>query len=82
MTRQETITEIRDELQAVFPNIPADADVNALLRHDLDVDSLGMLEFIARLEYRFRVTVGDDDWPQMTTIAAIADYLENAPVPK
>ena len=27
------------------------------------------------------VTVGDDDWPQMTTIAAIADYLESARVP-
>lgn len=81
MNRQETIDAIREELHAVFPNIPDDADENAGLRHDLDVDSLGMLEFIARLEYRFSVTVGDDDWPQMTTIGAIAGYLDGARVP-
>jgi acyl carrier protein len=78
MTRQQTIDSIRDELEAVAPKLPRDADENASLRHDLDVDSLAILEFIARLEYRFSVTVADEDWPHMTTIASIADYLDDA----
>ena len=60
MTRQQTIEAIRDELEAVSPKVARDADEQANLRHDLDVDSLGMLEFVARLEYRFSVTVPDD----------------------
>ena len=37
-----------------------------------------MLEFVARLEYRFGLAVPDDAWPGLTSMDAVADFLETA----
>ena len=43
-----------------------------------EVDSLAVLEFVARLEYRFGIAVPDDAWPGLTSMDAVADFLETA----
>jgi acyl carrier protein len=48
---------------------------DASLRSDLQVDSLALLELVARLEYRFNTSVPDEDWPRLGSIGEIADYL-------
>lgn len=75
MNKQDVQVVVREELAGTIPDVPADADEHADLRADLGVDSLAVLEFVARLEYRFDRAVPDDDWPQLTSIAAIVDYL-------
>lgn len=75
MTRPSVLDIVREELAIAAPEVAPDAEESADLRHDLDVDSLATLELVARLEYRFSVSVPDDAWPQLTSIASIADYI-------
>jgi len=75
LTRDELIDIVRTELRAAVPKVPEDADPSAQLRQDLGVDSLGALEFVARLEYRFQLVVSDDDWQRLTTIDDVADVI-------
>ncbi len=80
MNRSDTVAAIREELAAAAPDVPPDADTAAHFRHDLDVDSLAILEMVARLEYRYRIAVPDEDWPRLTSIDAVADYLDSVVV--
>ena len=75
MNRQDMLAIVREELCIAAPDVAPDADEMAALRHDLGVDSLAVLEFVARLEYRFNLSVPDDAWPQLTSIGAVLDYL-------
>lgn len=75
MTRQSIVNIVREELAVAAPEVAPDAEESADLRHDLDVDSLATLELVARLEYRFSVSVPDEAWPQLCSVAAIADYI-------
>jgi acyl carrier protein len=81
VNRQDVVAAVREELLETVPDFPADADDHADLRADLGVDSLAVLEFVARLEYRFNRAVPDDVWPQLTSVAAIVDYLSDSNVP-
>lgn len=82
MTHSELLTLIRDTLSEVSPGIAPDADPDAGLKHELEVDSLSVLELVARLEYATGVAVPDEDWGSMTSMNAIAAYFaERAPVP-
>ncbi len=75
---EDLITAVREELAVAAPDTPAHAPADAELTADLGVDSLSVLELVARLEYRFGVVVPDEDWARMRSIAAIADYLAHA----
>ena len=78
MNRSEILSVIREELAVAAPDVPSDADPAAHFGLDLEVDSLAVLEFVARLEYRFGLAVPDDAWPGLTSIDAVADFLETA----
>ena len=78
MNRSEILAVVREELAVAAPDVPADADTAAHLGLDLEVDSLAVLEFVARLEYRFGIAVPDDAWPALTSMDAVADFLESA----
>jgi acyl carrier protein len=80
MNRSEILSVIREELAVAAPDVPGDADSTAHFGLDLEVDSLAVLEFVARLEYRFGLVVPDDAWPGLTSIDAVADFLETAMV--
>jgi acyl carrier protein len=75
MNRQDLITAVREELAVAVPDVPHDVPEEALLRADLQVDSLALLELVARLEYRFSVSVPDEDWPRLGSVGDIAGYL-------
>lgn len=75
LDRETALAAAREELAVAAPDVAPDADPSAHLRHDLDVDSLSLLEFVARLEYRFRISVADEDWPSLVSLAKVADYL-------
>lgn len=76
-TRDELIAVARTELRAVGDQIPDELPVDRSLEADLGIDSLDVLEFVARLEYRYQLLVPDEDWPQLQTLDAIADYLQD-----
>ena len=78
MNRPEIMSDIREELAIAAPDVPPDADSAAHFGLDLQVDSLAVLEFVARLEYRYGIAVPDDAWPALTSMDAVADFLETA----
>ncbi len=78
MNRPEILSAIREELAVAAPDVAPDADTAAHLGLDLEVDSLAVLEFVARLEYRLGIAVPDDAWPALTSMDAVADFLESA----
>ena len=53
LDRSTVLAVARLELLVAAPDVPADAPADAHLVRDLGVDSLGLLEFVARLEYRY-----------------------------
>ena len=65
---------LRFELHEVNDEIPRDLPDDQELIAELGVDSLDVVEFVARLEYRFRFVVPDDEWQQLATLDAIARY--------
>lgn len=75
LTRDAIIELARAELAVAAPDVPADVAVDAHLRQDLGVDSLSLLEFVARLEFHYGLAVPDEDWPQLATLDAVADYV-------
>jgi acyl carrier protein len=77
MNRSEILTVIREELAVAAPDVPADAATDAHFGLDLEVDSLAVLEFVARLEYRYGIAVPDDAWPGLSSMDAVADFLES-----
>lgn len=46
------------------------------LIEDLGLDSLDLIEFYLRLGDRFDITVGEDDYPVLTSIEAIVAFLK------
>ncbi len=73
-TRDEMLDLLRAELHEVNAEIPRDLPTDRELIAELGVDSLDVVEFVARLEYRFRFVVPDDEWQQLATLDAIAAY--------
>ncbi len=78
MNRTEMVAIVREELIAVSPDQSDQVSETANLREDLGIDSLAILEFVARLEFRFSVAVPDDVWPQLTSIASTTDYFRDS----
>lgn len=76
MNRNELQALIKSELRSIQPDkLPADWSEHALLREDLALDSLDLVEMIARLEQATGVFVPDVDVPQLATVHATAEYL-------
>ena len=74
-THEHVLAAIRDELALVAPDVGRDVSAEASLKHDLGVDSLSVLELVARIEFRFGLSVPDDDWPLLGSLDAIAAYV-------
>lgn len=75
-TRTRARTAVVDLLSRIAPGtdldaVPPDAD----LRVELDLDSMDFLAFVVGLHGSVGVTVPEEDYPAMTTMAGALDYL-------
>ncbi len=73
--RTEVLAALRREIGRVRPDLPADLDGAALLMTDLGLDSLDVVELVARVEESFRICVADEDWPTLRCLNRIADHV-------
>jgi len=64
------------ELKEMKPDLSADISESLSFQDDLGMDSLALSEYIARMEYAFRVEVPDDEWKSLSTLKRVADYVE------
>ena len=75
MSTSDVLEVLRGEIRKVKDSLPPDVDSAALLMTDLGLDSLDVVEFVARVEEVYRVSVPDEDWQQLSTLDRIAEYV-------
>jgi len=80
-SRLEIIKLMSTELRAMGISLPEVLNDDISFRQDLGLDSLVIIEFVARMELVSRVEVRDQDWKGLTTLGLVADYIEERLVP-
>ncbi len=73
--REQVIATLRDELRRISPHLPADWPAPALYRADLNLDSLDLVELVARIEQHYGVLIPDGDLACFVSLEASADYI-------
>ena len=76
LSRSEIMDRVTAELRAMGVKLPEDIKDELSFRHDLDLDSLSVVEFVARMELAFRIEVPGQEWKDLTTLGLVADYIE------
>lgn len=67
---------IRRELRSIQPRkLPTEWDDDARFREDLGLDSLDLVEMVARLEQLTGIFVPDPDVPTLTSVTSTAEYV-------
>lgn len=79
--REAHIDFVRNELRSMKPQLPTAWPTAACYRADLNLDSLDLVELVARIEQRYGFLIPDEDLPDLVSLDATADYLM-ARVPK
>lgn len=73
--REEMISQLRAELRRIQPLLPEHWPANALFQSDLGLDSLDLVELVARIEQQHGLLIDDADLPNFVSLDAVADYL-------
>lgn len=76
LPREQIMEVLLRELKEMKPDLSADISESLSFQDDLGMDSLALSEYIARMEYAFRVEVPDDEWKSLSTLKRVADYVE------
>ena len=81
VARDGALSFLREELRLIRPTLPATWPDDARFRSDLGLDSLDLVELVARAEQRFERYIGDAELPSLVSLVAMADYLCRGPAP-
>jgi acyl carrier protein len=73
-------TEAKNQVIDVLSGIAPEADFtalrgNAVLRDELDLDSMDFLNFIAALHERTKIAIPEMDYPKLFTLDGAVAYL-------
>lgn len=82
MNTQSLLDTLRAQLVRIKPILPSDIPAGDNLRQDWGVDSLELVEFVARIEQDYRIMIPDQDLAQLQTLEMTADYIQNRTVPR
>jgi acyl carrier protein len=79
-----TRDEIRESVLRILGEIAPEADLGALggdavLREELDLDSMDFLNFVTALDERLGLAVPETDYPKLATLDGCIDYLAALP---
>lgn len=76
MTRDEARAAVREALREVAPDADLDTlSPDALLRDDLELDSLDFENLVVRLSDRAGYRIDEDAYPRLSTIEGCIAYL-------
>jgi acyl carrier protein len=73
--RSDVLALARLELIVAAREVPVDAPADAGLVSDLGVDPVTLREFVARLEYRYGISVPESDRRLLGTLDEVASYV-------
>ncbi len=77
MATEETISQqIRRALAEVLKRDVESIHPHQSLRNDLGLNSVDTFELVFELEEAFHVDIPDQDFPKLTTVAAVIEYVE------
>jgi len=76
MTREEVRARVFAELESVAPGCaPENADPDADLHDELDIDSMDFLNFIIALHKSLNIEIPESDYPELETLNGAVAYL-------
>ena len=73
--RDEMAEFLVSAMREICPEMPATFASNARFRADLNLDSLDLVELVARIEQRYAVFVPDADLEQFISLDATMRYI-------
>jgi len=77
MSNEQLIYQLRNELRGIKPVLPENFPATDNFRHDWDLDSLELVEFVARIEQQYNILIPDEDLPTLISLHAAAAYVQN-----
>ena len=75
INRQEIINAINEDIASVKPSMKGKIQPADHLVNDCGLESLDLVELVARIESRFRVPIDDDQYRQLSSVNSIADFI-------
>jgi len=76
MSPDDIRAALKDELGRIAPEIEFDSiPPGALLREEIDIDSMDFLNLVTALHQRLKVDIPETDYPQLATIQGALSYL-------
>lgn len=77
MTSNDIRSEIVSVLTRIAPEVdPGELKDDALLRDQVDLDSMDWLNFLIGVHERLHVTVAERDYATLRTLADVVHYVE------
>ena len=76
-TTEGVLDFLTGELRAIRPSLPAELSTEARFTADLNLDSLDLVELVARIEQRYALKVPDADLQQFLSLDATRKYILN-----
>lgn len=77
MQEHDIIQQLRVELSIVKPRIAGEIRDSDSFRDDWGLDSLELVEFVARIEQTFKILIPDKDLQEFYSLSATAAYLHS-----
>ena len=77
MTNQQSIIQnLVNQLKNIKPTLPAEWEPTDHFKNVLGLDSLELVEFVARIEQHYRILVPDEDLEKMICLDAVVHYVD------
>ena len=75
MTTKEIHSLLRRYIKMINPRSPGGLSAESYFKSDWQLDSLDLVEFVARIEQKFKIMIPDEDLPQLVSLAATERYI-------
>lgn len=76
MDREQALTVVRESLAVAVPGADSSGLASdAVLREELELDSLDFLSFVETLSGRTGVGINEDDYARLDTLEACAGFI-------
>jgi len=71
----DVINQLRSLLMQIQPRLPQTWPSDSLFQSELGLDSLDLVELVARVEQRYGMLIADSELPRFVSLDAMADYI-------
>ncbi|MBI5917020.1 MAG: acyl carrier protein [Bacteroidetes bacterium] len=72
----DILQDLRAKLHDIKPDLPKDFPPDDHFREVWRLDSLDLVEFVARIEQQYRVVIPDEDLELFTSLNRVIQYLQ------